>query len=129
MNVRPPWEILRLGPAHLTLARKMNALYAAAFEDPASYAAAPPGDGYLSALLANSDAIALIARSDDQVIGALTAYTLRKFEQARSEIYIYDLAVAETMRKRCRDCVDQCGSRCCARDRCMGRVRPSRLWR
>jgi aminoglycoside 3-N-acetyltransferase I len=32
--------------------------------------------------------------SDDEVVGGLAAYELRKFEQERSEIYIYDLAVA-----------------------------------
>ena len=32
--------------------------------------------------------------------GALCAYELHKFEQERSEIYIYDLAVATTHRRR-----------------------------
>ena len=32
--------------------------------------------------------------------GGLVAYELRKFEQQRSEIYIYDLAVAEPFRRR-----------------------------
>jgi aminoglycoside 3-N-acetyltransferase I len=34
------------------------------------------------------------------VTGALCAYELRKFEQERSEIYIYDLAVAMTHRRQ-----------------------------
>ena len=34
------------------------------------------------------------------VVGALAAYELQKFEQARSEIYIYDLAVLHTHRRR-----------------------------
>jgi aminoglycoside 3-N-acetyltransferase I len=34
------------------------------------------------------------------VVGGLAAYELRKFEQERSEIYIYDLAVADTHRRR-----------------------------
>ena len=36
----------------------------------------------------------------DAVIGGIAAYELRKFEQQRSEIYIYDLAVAETHRRQ-----------------------------
>jgi aminoglycoside 3-N-acetyltransferase I len=32
--------------------------------------------------------------------GALSAYVLPKFEQARSEIYIYDLAVASSHRRQ-----------------------------
>jgi aminoglycoside 3-N-acetyltransferase I len=34
------------------------------------------------------------------VVGGLIAYELEKLEQARSEIYIYDLAVAEAHRRR-----------------------------
>lgn len=63
---------------------------------------AMPGRGRsTSAGLLSSDAfIALAALSDGGVIGALAAYELRKFEQARSEIYIYDLAVDERHRRR-----------------------------
>ena len=35
-----------------------------------------------------------------QVVGGIAAYELKKFEQQRSEIYIYDLAVAEAHRRR-----------------------------
>ncbi|MGI9404951.1 MAG: hypothetical protein ACR2O4_01155 [Hyphomicrobiaceae bacterium] len=35
-----------------------------------------------------------------QVIGGLVAYELKKFEQERSEIYIYDLAVAAEHRRK-----------------------------
>ena len=34
------------------------------------------------------------------VVGALVAYELRKFEQERSEFYIYDLAVEDKWRRR-----------------------------
>src|SRR5262249_41736049 len=39
--------------------------------------------------------IALVALVDGAVVGGLVPYELPKFEQARREIYIYDLAVAE----------------------------------
>jgi aminoglycoside 3-N-acetyltransferase I len=35
-----------------------------------------------------------------RVIGGTAAYVLPKFEQARSELYIYDLAVAEDCRRQ-----------------------------
>jgi aminoglycoside 3-N-acetyltransferase I len=94
------FAVKRLRSSDVALARAMNALFSDAFEEPENYASAPPDDAYLERLLANPDTIALIAQSGDQVIGALTAYTLHKFEQARSEIYIYDLAVAEDWRRR-----------------------------
>jgi len=34
-----------------------------------------------------------------KVVGGIAAYELRKFEQERSEIYIYDLAVAAAHRR------------------------------
>jgi len=34
-----------------------------------------------------------------EVVGGIAAYELRKFEQERSEIYIYDLAVASGHRR------------------------------
>ena len=36
----------------------------------------------------------------EEVVGGLAAYELDKFEQDRREIYIYDLAVAESHRRR-----------------------------
>jgi ribosomal protein S18 acetylase RimI-like enzyme len=45
---------------------------------------------------------ALVALDGDEVIGGLVAYELPKLEQARHEIYIYDLAVAAAHRRRAR---------------------------
>jgi aminoglycoside 3-N-acetyltransferase I len=42
----------------------------------------------------------LAALKDGEVVGGIAAYELRKFEQARSEIYIYDLAVADAHRRQ-----------------------------
>ena len=44
--------------------------------------------------------IALAASAEAGVVGGLVAYELQKFEQARSEIYVYDLAVAEASRRQ-----------------------------
>jgi aminoglycoside 3-N-acetyltransferase I len=54
----------------------------------------------LTALLGKAHFIALVAVDGDDVVGGLAAYELEKFEQARSEIYIYDLAVQERHRRR-----------------------------
>jgi len=78
----------------------MNRLFSAAFEDPGSYESAPPSDDYVRTRLADPLFVALVAIEAEEVVGALAAYELRKFEQARSELYIYDLAVAETHRRQ-----------------------------
>ena len=93
-------NVLRLGPTDTALMRELNAMFAVAFADADSYASAPPNDAYLEALLAKDDFIALAAVEQEAVVGGLVAYELQKFEQARREIYIYDLAVSEACRRR-----------------------------
>jgi aminoglycoside 3-N-acetyltransferase I len=78
----------------------MNRVFAAGFDDPESYADAPPPDDWAAGWLANPNHIALIAEAGGAAVGALTAYVLPKFEQARSEVYLYDLAVLECARRR-----------------------------
>jgi aminoglycoside 3-N-acetyltransferase I len=41
-----------------------------------------------------------VALAGEDVVGGLVAYELDKFEQARREVYIYDLAVAEVHRRQ-----------------------------
>ena len=94
------FAVRRLGGRDVAAARRLNALFAEVFEDPASYASAPPGDAYLAELLNRTDVIALVAENDGQTVGGLVAYVLPKLEQKRSEIYIYDLAVAGDRRRQ-----------------------------
>lgn len=68
-------------------------VFAQAFEDQEHYQSAVPSDGYLKRLLARADFIPMVAIADGKVVGGLVAYVMQKFEQERSEIYIYDLAV------------------------------------
>jgi aminoglycoside 3-N-acetyltransferase I len=92
--------IRRLGPDDADAMRDLNTLFATEFRDFDSYTAARPGDDYLHRTLANQSNIALIATVDGELVGGLVAYVLDKLEQERSEIYIYDLAVAEDHRRR-----------------------------
>lgn len=94
------FEVMRPGPGDAPFVRALNALFAEAFEDPASYAAEPPDDAYLEGLLAREQVIPLVATLGGRVVGGLVAYELEKFEKARREIYIYDLAVAAAYRRR-----------------------------
>jgi aminoglycoside 3-N-acetyltransferase I len=94
MNVR------RLGPADVSLMRELNAVFEAAFEDPENYSSAPPDDAYLAERLALPHIVALVAMVGGGVVGGLVAYELDKLEQARREMYIYDIAVLESHRRR-----------------------------
>jgi aminoglycoside 3-N-acetyltransferase I len=93
-------EILRLARDDLPRYRAMNLLFSAAFEDRSSYEGAPPPDDYVRERLADPRFVALIAEDGETMLGALAAYELPKFEQARSELYIYDLAVDQAHRRR-----------------------------
>lgn len=74
--------------------------FSKAFEDPENYDQARPSKAYFENLLSRPDFILLAAIHNENVCGALAAYELKKFEQARSELYIYDLAVDESMRRQ-----------------------------
>ena len=90
----------RLGPADIPHLRGLNTLFGRAFADADTYGAEPPGDAYLASLLAKEHVVALAALNGEEVVGGLVAYELDKFERARSEFYIYDLAVAEEHRRQ-----------------------------
>jgi aminoglycoside 3-N-acetyltransferase I len=92
--------IARLTAADLALMHGLLDLFADAFDEPETYRGNRPDDAYLRRLLASDTFIVLVAVESDNVVGGLAAYELKKFEQARSEIYVYDLAVAETHRRR-----------------------------
>lgn len=93
-------EIRQLLPDDIALIREMLRVFGEAFEDKPTYTSSQPTDAYLKHLLGGDSFIALAALKNGVVVGALAAYELKKFEQERSEIYIYDLAV-EAPHRRC----------------------------
>ena len=94
------FTIRRLELGDAALFRSLNAMFAEAFDDAEAYGAAAPSDAYLETLLAKQHVIPIVALSEGEVVGGLVAYQIDKFERARSEIYIYDLAVAEGHRRQ-----------------------------
>ena len=92
--------IRRLGPADVAAMRALNGVYGAAFDDPVTYRIDQPDDVWLARQLAKDGNILLVAETDGAIVGGLTAYELPKFEAARSEIYLYDLAVDAAQRRR-----------------------------
>lgn len=99
-NADASLAVRRLGPADTTLLRGLNTLFAEVFDDPASYAQAPPDDTYVQRVLAQPGVFVLVALQGGTLVGGLVAYELQKLEQARSEVYLYDLAVLPTARRQ-----------------------------
>ena len=80
--------------------RAMLTMFGEAFEERSTYTQAQPEDSYFRELLSSGAFIAIAALSGARVVGGLAAYVLPKFEQARTEIYIYDLAVEADRRRQ-----------------------------
>ena len=78
----------------------MLTLFGEAFDESDTYDSARPDSDYCKRLLSNELFVALVAMDGQAVVGGLAAYELPKFEQKRSEYYIYDLAVSVEHRRK-----------------------------
>jgi aminoglycoside 3-N-acetyltransferase I len=92
-------DIRHLTPNDLPLMDALLRTFGEAFNDIDTYTAKRPSEDYLRRLLGGDSFIALAALKSGVVVGGIAAYELKKFEQERSEIYIYDLAVASDHRR------------------------------
>ncbi len=90
----------QLQPGDADLFRALLTMFGEVFSDTENYMRAQPDDAYIGRLLAGDTFIALVALHEGTVVGGLAAYELKEFEQERSEIYIYDLAVREEHRRQ-----------------------------
>lgn len=93
-------DIRHLGESDVPLMESLLTTFGEAFNDLESYTKNRPPASYLKKLLGSQSFIALAAVDNDTVIGGIAAYELQKFEQQRSEIYIYDLAVSSIHRRK-----------------------------
>ena len=94
------FNIHQIAPDEIALMEAMLAMYGEAFGEVETYGNNRPSAYYLKRLLERDYFIAFVALVDSKVVGGLAAYELIKFEQERSEIYIYDLAVAVNHRRK-----------------------------
>ncbi len=100
MSGPDPFSIRLLTADDLKLMHDMSTMFGKAFDEIEAYTGVRPGKAYLERLLGSEHFIALAALKDGEVVGGLIAYVFVKFEQERSEIYIYDLAVAVGHRRQ-----------------------------
>ena len=93
------FNIRQLAPEDVALMEAMMTTFGEAFGEEATYTEDRPSRSYLKRLLGAQHFIALAALKEGAVVGGLAAYELQKFERERSEIYIYDWAVAVAHRR------------------------------
>ena len=99
MSPPAPFTIHSLSPDDVALLRALLTVFGEAFGEVETFGGARPSAGYLERLLGSDNFMALAALKSGEVVGGIAAYELRKFEQERSEIYIYDLAVSAAHRR------------------------------
>lgn len=92
-------EVRRLSAGDAELMEAANRLFAEVFGEE-GYHGPQPTPTYLERLLSDEKFVALTAWSGGEMVGALAAYEMVKFEAERSEFYIYDLAVREEHRRQ-----------------------------
>ena len=95
-----PIEVYRLKPDDYELYAAMLDLFGEVFNEHETYNERRPSQEYVARLLANPSFVGLVAIGEARVVGALVAYELPKFEQMRSEFYIYDLGVDKACRRQ-----------------------------
>lgn len=93
-------RIRQIAPDEAALMEALMTTFGEAFDEVDTYGANRPDAAYLQRLLASDYFIALAAVKGEEVVGGIVAYELKKFEQPRSEIYIYDLAVLARHRRQ-----------------------------
>jgi len=93
------FTVTQIGPEDIGMFRELLDCFGREFGEPETYTENQPSDEYLKELLESTSFIALCAICNRKVIGGLAAYELKKFGQSRSELYIYDLAVAKLYRR------------------------------
>lgn len=95
------YSYMQLAVSDSRLLKELLTVFGEAFNEFDTYQSAVPSDAYLRTLLSRPHFIASIAMNDEKkVVAGLVAYELEKFEQDRREIYIYDLAVLESHRRK-----------------------------
>jgi aminoglycoside 3-N-acetyltransferase I len=94
------YSIHQISQVDLRLMDALLQTFGEAFNERETYNGNRPTTAYMRQLLGSDYFIALAAVQGEQVIGGLAAYELKKFEQERSEIYIYDLAVSTAHRRQ-----------------------------
>ena len=93
-------SIRQLSRDDVDLMHAVLTIFGEAFDEVDTYGAHRPTAAYLAELLGSDSFVALAATKNEEVVGGLAAYELKKFEQQRSEFYIYDLAIAADHRRQ-----------------------------
>ena len=96
-----PYQFRRLAREDVPALRRLRQVFASAFAEEEQWQEHHVSDSYVAEFLAHDNCIALVAEYETgEVVGGLIAHVLPKIDRVHSEIYLYDLAVAEAHRRQ-----------------------------
>ena len=61
---------------------------------------APPSDDYCAKMLAREDFHVIVALDGGRLVGGVTAYEMKMFKRETTEMFLYEIEVAETHRRQ-----------------------------
>jgi aminoglycoside 3-N-acetyltransferase I len=91
------FEIKKLDPTEIELAKELIVMFG--FTEGSSRQIFS-GNDYTQEMLAKEDFHVIVALEDGQLIGGLTAYEMKMFKRETTEMFLYEIEVAESHRQR-----------------------------
>jgi aminoglycoside 3-N-acetyltransferase I len=88
------FQIKKLAPDEIEPAKELILLFG--FDDEKSSLSS---DEYIAEMLARIDFHVVIALKDGKLIGGLTAYGMKMFKSEKTEMFLYEIEVAEAYRR------------------------------
>ncbi|HTF06284.1 MAG TPA: GNAT family N-acetyltransferase [Bacteroidia bacterium] len=92
------FEIVRLEKQDVDVFRKLVEVFREVFETESS---STPGESYLQTVLAKPGFhVFVVLRSDDEVVGGLTAFELPMYRSESTELFIYDVGIHPAFQRK-----------------------------
>lgn len=89
------FEVKNLESGEIDLAKELILLFG--FDDENR---SLPSDEYVAKMLARNDFHVIVALENQQLIGGLTAYEMKMFKRETTEMFLYEIEVAELHRRK-----------------------------
>lgn len=91
------FKIKKLLSSEIALAKELILMFG--FDEKSNKPALPP-DEYIFGMLERKDFHVIVALENQQLIGGLTAYEMKMFKRETTEMFLYEIEVAEPRRQK-----------------------------
>lgn len=91
------FEIKKLKPTEVSLAKELIVMFG--FDDESEHHVFS-SDEYVRKMLGRDDFHVIVALENERLIGGLTAYEMKMFKRETTEMFLYEIEVAEAQRQK-----------------------------